>query len=127
VSIVVDVLLLSHVLITLFRFRNPDCSMSLQPILACRRRSEHLSTESGGPAPPIVFSKAGEDGRKNQYRTIKGCPMLELCKRQALYPLIQIVTSLPRFFQYFIYERTYGDNPHGGVHGCTGQLSDVQC
>jgi len=125
-SILVDVILLSHVLITLIRFRNPNCSMSFQPMLAARRkRSEQLATDTGGPASPMVFYKTGEDGSKKKYRTIKGCPMLELCKRQALFPLIQIVTSLPRIFDFFINEYAYGTSPDGGIYGCFGHF--VRC
>jgi hypothetical protein len=108
-SVIFDFLFLSHVTVRLVRFRNPGFF------------SLSTTTESwrASPGSPMLLYATDKDGSK-QYRSIRGCPLLELCRRLALFPLIQISTALPEIITFFVFEFKYkGESGSGGMYGCS--------
>ena len=109
VSIVLDSVAVVVVVLKLVEFRNPQL-FGKAPDVTARARSASLKQASdfaGEAAAAKTFRSTS-----SQYRSIRGCPMLELCKRMAFFPLIQCVVTAPIVIHFFVY--LYD----GGMYGC---------
>jgi len=105
-SISLDLLAVVIVVVKVAEFRNPRlCGRDPFTIMRARRASATQAKEF-----------AGQRESQTLRQSHRGCPMTELSKRMAYFPLIQSLISLPDILDFFIYQN--GNNPGGGMYGC---------